>query len=69
LYTEYAYAFELAAVILLVAIVAAIALTHRRRPGNKWRDPATQVVVRKEDRLRMVNLKPTRPDTPVEDEA
>ena len=69
LYTEYAYAFELAAVILLVAIVAAIALTLRRRPGLKWRDPATQVVVRKADRLRMVNLKPQKPGAPVEDEA
>ena len=57
------------AVILLVAIVAAIALTLRRRPGLKWRDPATQVVVRKADRLRMVNLKPQKPGAPVEDEA
>lgn len=68
LYTEYAYAFELAAVILLVAIVAAIALTLRRRPGIKWRDPATQVVVKKSGRLRMVNLKPQKPGAPVEDE-
>lgn len=68
LYTEYAYAFELAAVILLVAIVAAIALTLRRRPGIKWRDPATQVVVKKAGRLRMVNLKPQKPGAPVEDE-
>ena len=68
LYTEYAYAFELAAVILLVAIVAAIVLTLRRRPGLKWRDPATQVVVKKADRLRMVNLKPQKPGAPVEDE-
>jgi len=68
LYTEYAYAFELAAVILLVAIVAAIVLTLRRRSGLKWRDPATQVVVKKADRLRMVNLKPQKPGAPVEDE-
>lgn len=69
LYTDYVFAFELAAVILLVAIVAAIALTLRRRPGLKWRDPATQVVVKKSDRLRLVNVKPQKPDTPsAEDE-
>jgi NADH-quinone oxidoreductase subunit J len=67
LYTDYVYAFELAAVVLLVAMVAAIALTFRRREGLKWRDPATQVVVRKEDRLRMVNLKPQKVDAPGDD--
>ena len=57
LYTEYVYPFEIAAVILLVAIIAAISLTLRRRQGIKTQDPALQVQVRKEDRLRVVKLK------------
>lgn len=53
LYTVYVYPFELAAVILLVAIIASIMLTLRRREGVKHQDVAQQVRVRKEDRLRM----------------
>ena len=56
LYTEYVYPFEIAAVILLVAIVAAIALTLRKRKLNKYVDPAMQVKVRREDRVRMVSM-------------
>ena len=56
LYTVYMYPFELAAVILLVAIVAAIALTMRRRPGLKVQDVARQVAVRREDRVRIVSM-------------
>jgi NADH-quinone oxidoreductase subunit J len=56
LYTEYVYAFELAAVILLVAIVAAIALTLRRRKDSKYIDPAEQVKVKRNDRLRIVKM-------------
>ncbi|MCK8515916.1 NADH-quinone oxidoreductase subunit J [Methylonatrum kenyense] len=56
LYTVYVYPFELAAVILLVAIIAAIMLTLRRREGTKHQDPGRQVKVRKEDRLRTVDL-------------
>ena len=56
LYTEYVYPFEIAAVILLVAIVAAIALTMRRRKGTKYQNPATQVNVRREDRIRVVQM-------------
>ena len=48
LYTDYVYPFEIAAVILLVAIVAAIALTLRRRKDSKYQDPAQQVAVRKQ---------------------
>ena len=55
-YTEYVYPFEIAAVILLVAIVAAIALTLRRRPGTKHQDPARQVVVKRRDRVRLVSM-------------
>jgi NADH-quinone oxidoreductase subunit J len=56
LYTEHAYAFELAAVVLLLAIVAAISLTMRRRPGLKTQDIARQVAVRAEDRVRIVKM-------------
>jgi NADH-quinone oxidoreductase subunit J len=57
LYTDYVYPFEIAAVILLVAIIAAIALTHRRRRETKYQDPAEQVKVRAADRLRIVPMK------------
>ena len=57
LYTEYVYPFELAAVILLVAIVAAIALTMRRRPETKYQDPGRQVKVNRNDRVRLVKMK------------
>ncbi len=56
LYTHYVYPFEIAAVILLVAIVAAIALTFRRRPDSKYQDPGRQVMVRKQDRIRIVSM-------------
>ncbi len=56
LYTEYVYAFELAAVVLVVAIIAAIALTLRRRPDSKYQDPAHQVTVRRDDRVRIVKM-------------
>ena len=57
LYTEYVYPLELAAVLLLVAIIAAIALTMRRRPGLKKQDIARQVAARAEDRVRLVKMK------------
>lgn len=57
LYTEHVYAFELAAVVLLLAIVAAITLTMRKRPGLKVQDIAAQVAVRPEDRVRIVKMK------------
>ena len=56
LYTKYVYAFELAAVVLLVAIIAAIALTMRKRPGLKVQDIARQVAVRPQDRVRLVKV-------------
>ena len=56
LYTDYAYPFELAAVLLLVAIVAAIALTLRRRKDTKYQDPAKQVLVRRSERVRLVSM-------------
>jgi NADH-quinone oxidoreductase subunit J len=56
LYTQYLWPFEVAAVILLVAIVAAITLTMRRRPGQKIQDVAKQVAVRAQDRIRVVKM-------------
>jgi NADH-quinone oxidoreductase subunit J len=56
LYTEYVYPFELAAVLLLVAIIAAIALTLRRRKDTKYQDPAKQVLVRRSERVRLVSM-------------
>ena len=61
LYTEYVYPFELAAVILLVAIVAAIALTMRRRKHTKYQDPAQQVKIKRADRIRMVAMPSEKP--------
>ena len=56
LYTDYVFAFEIAAVILLVAIVAAISLTMRKRTHTKYQDPTEQIKVRKSDRLRIVKM-------------
>jgi NADH-quinone oxidoreductase subunit J len=55
-YTDYVYPFEIAAVILLVAIVAAISLTLRRRKETKYQDPARQIAVRRKDRVRIVKM-------------
>jgi NADH-quinone oxidoreductase subunit J len=60
LYTEHVYAFEIAALILLVAIVAAITLTMRRRPGLKVQNVAAQVAVRREDRVRLEKVEVTK---------
>lgn len=57
LYTEHVYAFEIAAVVLLLAIVAAITLTMRKRPGLKVQDIGKQVSVRAKDRVRIVKMK------------
>ena len=56
LYTRYAYPFELAAMLLLVAIIAAIALTLRHRPGLKQQNIAAQVAVQPAERLRIVKM-------------
>ena len=59
LYTQYLYPLEIAAVILLVAIIAAIALTLRKRKDNRQMDPSQQVRVRSSDRVRIVTMNPT----------
>ena len=56
LYTEHVFAFEVAAVILLLAIIAAITLTMRKRPGLKVQDISKQVAVRAKDRIRVVKM-------------
>jgi NADH-quinone oxidoreductase subunit J len=56
LYTEHVYAFEIAAVVLLLAIVAAITLTMRKRPGLKIQDISKQVSVKAADRIRIVSM-------------
>ncbi|MCF7983221.1 MAG: NADH-quinone oxidoreductase subunit J [Thiohalocapsa sp.] len=66
LYTTYLYQFEIAAVILLVAIIAAIRLTLRRRPETKYQDPSQQVRVRKgPSRVRLISMPPERTPRPV----
>jgi len=54
LYTDYVLAFEIAAVILLVAIIAAITLTLRRRPTTKYQTPGKQIQVKRDDRLKVI---------------
>lgn len=57
LYTDYVFAFELAAVILLVAIIAAITLVHRNPIRSKRQDVVRQIMTRREDRVKLVNMK------------
>ncbi|CDG83958.1 NADH-quinone oxidoreductase subunit J [Janthinobacterium agaricidamnosum] len=56
IYTKYVYAFEIAAVVLLVAIVAAVALTLRKRKDTKYFQPGDAVRVRRNDRLKIVKM-------------
>lgn len=56
LYTDYAFPFEVAAVLLLTAIVAAIALTHRKPQGMKTQNSAAQIAVKRSDRVRLVKM-------------
>lgn len=56
LYTDYVYAFELASVVLLVAIVAAVMLTLRRRKDVKPQDPSAQIAVKRDERVRLVKM-------------
>ena len=60
LYTQFAYPFELAAIVLLVAIIAAITLTMRKRPGHKVQDVSRQVAVSAKDRVRIVKMAPEK---------
>ena len=62
--TASAQTFEVAAVILTIAVIAAVMLTPRRRPGAKHQDPSLQAAVRARDRVRLVKVPTERP--PVE---
>lgn len=59
IYTKYLYPLQIAAVLLLVAIIAAIALTLRRRKDSKYIDPSEQVKAKKQGRVRIVKMPPT----------
>jgi NADH-quinone oxidoreductase subunit J len=63
LFTRFMLPFEIAAVILTVAIVVAVMLTLRRRVGVKTQDPSLQVMVRREDRVRLIQMKAEKPRT------
>ena len=65
LFTDFLLPFEVAAVILTIAVIAAVMLTMRRRVGTKHQDPAAQTRVRPGDRLRMVKMAAVRPTPPV----
>ncbi len=66
LFTEFMLPFEVAAVILTVAVVAAVMLTLRRRPGARHQNPGEQTRVKAADRLRMVKMDAEKPPVPVE---
>lgn len=66
IYTQYLYPLEIAAVLLLVAIISAIALTLRGRKDSRSQNPGEQVKVKKADRLRVVKMAPTVEVPPVE---
>lgn len=61
LYTQFVYPFEIAAIVLLVAIVAAIALTMRGRKDTKYQDPGQQAKVKRADRVRVVKMAAEKP--------
>ena len=63
LFTHFLYPFEIAGIILLVAIIAAVMLTHRRRPETKYQDPSRQVKVRREERVRLLKIESEGEDT------
>ncbi len=65
LYTQYLYPLEIAAVILLVAIIAAIALTLRKRKDSKYVSPSDQVRIKARDRMQIIRLEPTKPAQPI----
>ncbi|MGQ5523776.1 NADH-quinone oxidoreductase subunit J [Chitinimonas sp. PSY-7] len=71
IYTEYLLPFELAAVLLLVAMIAAVSLTLRRRKNTKYVNPSDQIKVKRNDRLRIVKMDAVveQPQAPVTDEA
>ena len=67
IFTEYLFAFEVAAMILLVAIVAAVALTLRKRKDTKGQVPSKQIAVKRADRIRMVSMPSEKVRRPVQE--
>jgi len=65
LFTDYVYPFELASIILLVGIIAAVMLTHRKRKDTKAMQPSEQLKVQRNDRLRIVKMESVK-DLPAE---
>ena len=61
LYSNYLLPFEIAGVILLVAIIAAVSLTLRKRPGVRTQNPSVQVRTRRDESVRLVKMKPEKP--------
>ena len=57
LYTEYLLAFEISAIILLLGIISAITLTHKKNTINKYQEPGEQIEVKKEDRVKILKDK------------
>ncbi|QNP40396.1 NADH-quinone oxidoreductase subunit J [Lysobacter solisilvae (ex Woo and Kim 2020)] len=64
LFTDFMLPFEVAAVILTIAVIAAVMLTLRRRPGARHQDPSAQARVRASDRIRMVKMDAVKPQAP-----
>ncbi|HQZ01046.1 MAG TPA: NADH-quinone oxidoreductase subunit J [Thauera sp.] len=62
LYTDYVYPFELASMVLLVAMVAAVTLTLRKRKGIKTQKPSEQVAVKREDRVELLRMQAEKED-------
>ncbi|GAB3385652.1 NADH-quinone oxidoreductase subunit J [Lysobacter fragariae] len=69
LFTDFMLPFEVAAVILTVAVIAAVMLTLRRRPGARHQNPSEQARVRSVDRIRMVKMDAVKPAPPEADAA
>lgn len=69
LYSQYVYPLEIAAIILLVAMIAAIALTLRQRKDSKYSSPSDQVRVKARDRMVVLKMDATRPTAPAADES
>lgn len=65
LYSQYVYPLEIAAVILLVAMIAAIALTLRQRKDSKYTSPSDQVNIKARDRMTVIKMSATKPAEPV----
>ena len=69
LYTDYLYPVQIAAILLLVALIAAIALTLRKRKDSKSQNPGEQVRVRARDRVTLVKMDPVKPAAPAAEES